>query len=37
MGLTRPGQKAEMFWMDTNPTKIDTGNSHRIVKALYSR
>ena len=31
---TRPGQKAEMFWIDTRPTKIETGNTQKMVKAL---
>ena len=32
--LTRFGQKAEMFWMETRPTKRDVGKTQKMVKAL---
>jgi len=32
--LTRLGQKVAILWMDTNPTKRETGKSQNMVKAL---
>lgn len=34
IGLTKPGQKALMFWIETRPTNKEVGKTHRIVKAL---
>lgn len=34
--LTRLGQKVAMLWMDTNPTKRETGKSQNMVKALMN-
>lgn len=31
---TKLGQKAEMFWMETRPTKSDIGKTQKMVKAL---
>ena len=31
---TKVGQKAEMFWMETRPTKSDIGKTQKMVEAL---
>jgi len=33
--LTKLGQKAEIFWMETRPTKSEIGKTQKIVKALW--
>ena len=32
---TKAGQKAEIFWMETRPTKSDMGKTQKMVKALW--
>ena len=33
-GHTKLGQKAEMFWMETRPTKSEIGKTQKMVEAL---
>lgn len=32
---TKLGQKAEMFWMETRPTRSEIGKTQKIVEALW--
>ena len=32
---TKVGKKAEIFWMETRPTKSEIGKTQKMVKALW--